>query len=247
MNKILTLSLCLLFALAGCKKAADKTPASQQDAQQAAQRALMEQMNDPDFQAMQTIAKEALQSEDWEGAIAKLDEFAGKFEEDSRNMKAAKGMKFTFLLFARKIDEAKQLGESIPEVQEELKKGQDLYSESSINMLEASALMSVVKIDEAESKLDAVFGDANTTVDQKQRILLTKAMLALRAKGDSESFEKLTEEAIALDPESELSKQATVQLETVKNMIKESKQEQEKEVEQEVSEEQEEAIKEPAE
>ncbi|MBR5623435.1 hypothetical protein IKW72_00295 [bacterium] len=248
MKKILTLALCIAFVLAGCKKAADKSPASEEEKQaQAAQQAMMDQMNDPDFQAMQKIAMGAIEDEDWQGALAKIDELIPKFEENSKKWQAAVSMKFTFLLFLRKIDEAKQIAEAIPPIQEQIEKEKDFYSECNLTLLEAATFMGLGKTEKGEALLDKVIENEENPTIARQKSLATKAMLALRVKGDTEGFIELTGKAVELDPESDLSKQLTAQLEMFKNMLEESKQEQEAETAQEESQEEEEAIKEPVE
>lgn len=248
MNKILTLALCLAFVLTGCKKAADKSPASEEEKKaEAVQQAIAEQMNDPDFQAMQSIAMGAIEDEDWQAALTKIDELIPKFEENSKKWQAALSMKFSFLLFLRKIDEAKKIAEAIPPIQEQIEKEKDFYSECNLTLLEAATFMGLGKTEKGEALLDKVIENEENPAVARQKSLATKAMLALRVKGDTEGFIELTDKAVAVAPESDLAKQLTAQLEMFKNMLEESKQEQESETEQEESQEEEEAIKEPVE
>ncbi|MBO7434959.1 hypothetical protein J6U76_03055 [bacterium] len=253
MNKILTLALCLLFVLTGCKKAGNNSgdntsPASDEARQaQAAQQAMAEQMNDPDYQTMQSIVMGAIEDGDWQSALAKIDELIPKFEENSKKWQAAVSMKFSFLLFLRKVDEAKKIAESMPLIQEQIEKEKDFYSECNLTLLEAATFIGLGKTEKGEELLDKVVANEENPPVARQKSLATKAMLALRVKGDSEAFTELMDKALAIDPDSDLGKQLASQLEMVKNMMEQSKEAQEAETVNEESQEEEEAIKEPVE
>ena len=246
MNKLLVLALCLLVVSVGCKKAGSASSDEEKQAQ-AAQQAALERVNDPDFQAMQSIVMGALEDEDWQGALEKIDELVPKFEENSPKWQAALGMKFTFLLFTRQIDEAKKIAELIPPIQEQVEKEKDFYSECNLTLLEAATFLGLRKIDKGEELLDKVIANEENPPDARQKALATKAMFDLKVKGDTEGFVEFMGKAVEIDPESELGKQLASQLEMFKNMLEESKREQEAEIEQEESLEEEETIKEPVE
>ena len=254
MKKLLLLALSLLFVLAACKAKTNEPKAQDpgtenvmsEEAQNAQQQAYQKVMQ-ISMEVMQLL-KDALETDDYKTLNEKIDAMKEANADDQVAQKALLGAKFTALLFAEDFDSAEKLIDELPdpELKKQIaEKKEQAFSKGNVDLTKANLCYQFGMEEKGDALIESVLGtEKDKTLLQMATVLKARKFLM---KGDSENFEKTMQEAIDIDPTSELSQNISEQLTAVSQMMKAQEETEQEETEQEKSEEEEAAVKEVAE
>ncbi|MBO7543154.1 hypothetical protein J6T93_04530 [bacterium] len=256
MKNFLLIVLSLLFVLSGCKaKTADENAQAPEAVSAETEVAEETQFSDDPNEKLLQISmdimqslKDALETDDYKALNEKIDALNEQNASNELIKKQLLGAKFTALLFAGDTEGAEKLIDSLPD--DELKaqiveKKEQAFSKGNIDLTKANLCYQFGLEDKGDTLVESVIAqEKDKTTLQMAMVLKARKFFS---KKDIENFNKTMQEAIDVDPESELSKNLSSQLTAVSQMLKAQEETEQEETEQEKSEEEEEAIKEPAE
>lgn len=249
MKKILILTLSLSFILAGCKGEKKDAPAPAPEAKVVPAQQVF---NQEEMQQLRELALgliSSIKSGEWGEYLKLLDGELEKNGTESPKGQVIANFKIQALCFSGDMDGAKAYVEALPEgnLKDMMKRAEsDLSDPNVIELNKAALLFQSGELEAGNKVLDPFLQKEGLDTTTKQKALALKAHYYFSMRQAAEC-EKTLQEAIDLDPESEISQALTRQLTMYGTILKSSEEEEDKAIEEAISEQEEEAIKEPAE
>lgn len=249
MKKLLILTLSLTFLLAGCKGGKKDAPAPAADGKVVPAQQVF---NQEEMQYLRELALgliSCVKSGEWEEYLKRLDGELEKSGTESPTGQVIANFKIQALSFSGDIDGAKAYVEGLPEgkLKDMMKQVEsDLFEPNNIELGKAALLFQSGEFEAGNKVLDPFLQKEGLDTTTKQKALALKAHYYFSMR-QAEECEKTLQEAIDLDPESEISQKLTQQLAMYGTILKSSEEEEEKAIEEAISVQEEESIKAPAE
>jgi len=249
MKKFWLFPLSLLLLFTACKGRTNEAPEAGQPASGAP--ALQQPFSQEQIQTLRDLSATllaAVKSGEWDEVKKSLEEKLAENDITTMMGQVLANFKVQALAFSGDAEGAKAYVEEMPDcrLKEMIKKNEEeIFDPVNIELGKVSVLFQASEFEEGNKMLDEILAKDLGKPD-KQKALAIKAHYYFATK-QAEQCEKVLQEAIDIDPESELAGKLTQQLTMYTTILRSGEEKEEEAIEEELSKKEEEAIKEPAE